>query len=223
MDILLRFDSAQRQGENKTAQLWAAGEQRPRASGPCPPLPESRSPAWPGPCARGPRGSFSPSAGGRGEEPRGSRPASCHKGRSASPPRRSQPQRRGVQPRGLDTARPAAPEEAAAAQEDVAEMKRKTGRRDLQAPTMEGAAEEAPTPGCFPFSRSLSARPRPAGCHRCSPAPQEPHRPKMAAPRLPPLPPAAGSDAAAAWSSANQYVRSKRPAAVARGDSSCWF
>lgn len=74
VDILLRFDSAQRQGENKTAQLWAAGEQRPRASGPCPPWPESRSPAWPGPCARGPRGSFSPSAGGRtGSGPAGRR------------------------------------------------------------------------------------------------------------------------------------------------------
>lgn len=47
-------------------------------------------------------------------------------------------------------------------------MERKTGRRGLQAPTMEGAAEEAPTPGCFPFSGSLSARPRPAGCHRRS-------------------------------------------------------
>lgn len=89
------------------------------------------------------------------------------------------------------------------------EMQSKTGRRGLQAPTMEGAAEEAPTPCCFPFSRSLSARPRPAGCHRRSPAPREPHRPKMAAPRLPPLPPAAGSDAAAAWSSANQRGRSE--------------
>ncbi|MEJ1275945.1 hypothetical protein NN561_006844 [Cricetulus griseus] len=75
---------------------------------------------------------------------------------------------------------------------------------------MEGAAEEAPTPCRLPFSRPLSARPRPAGCRRrrrrCSPAPQEPHRPKMAAPRLPPRPPAAGSDAAAAaaWSPANQ-------------------
>lgn len=53
-------------------------------------------------------------------------------------------------------------------------MKRKTGRRGLQVPTMEGAAEEAPTPGCFPFSRSLPARPRPAGCHRRSPAPPRP-------------------------------------------------
>lgn len=204
MDILLRFDSTQRQGENKTAQLWAAGEQRPRASGSCPPGPESRSPAWPGPCARGPRGSFSPSAGGRtGSGPAGRRRKPQGASRAPAPPRRSQPQRRGAQPRGLDTARPAAPEEAAA-REDGAEMERKTGRRDLQAPTMEGAAEDAPTPGCFPFYRSLFARPRPAGCHRRSPAPQEPYRLKMAAPRLPPLPPAAGNDATAAWSSANQ-------------------
>lgn len=216
MDILLRFDSAQRQGENKTAQLWAAGEQRPRASGPCPPRPESRSPAWPGPCARGPRGSFSPSAGGRsGSGPAGRRKPQRASARLAgqaglagpSPPRRSQPQRRGAQSRGLDTARPAAPEEAAA-QGDGAELKRKTGRRGLQAPTMEGTTEEAPTPSCFPFSRSLSARPRPAGYRRRSPAPQEPYRRKMAAPRLPPLPPAAGSDATAAWSSANQRGRS---------------
>lgn len=80
VDILLRFDSAQRQGENKTAQLWAVDEQRPRASGPGPPGPESRSPAWPGPCARGPRGSFSPSAGGRS----GSGPAGRPKPQGAS-------------------------------------------------------------------------------------------------------------------------------------------
>lgn len=63
----------------------------------------------------------------------------------------SPPQRHGTQPRGFHTGRPAAPEEAAA-QENVAEMKRKTGRCGLQALTMEGAAQEAPTPCCFPFS-----------------------------------------------------------------------
>lgn len=213
---------------NAKAKTKPPSSGRPASSGREPPGPAlpcrsldlrpgpGRAPAGPG--AHSPP---APAAAARSPAEAG-RPAAAKPQGASRAPRRSQPQRRGARPRGFDTARPAAPEEAAA-QEDVAEMKRKTGRRGLQAPTMEGATEEAPTPGCFPFSRSLSAQPRPACCHRRSPALQEPHRPKMAAPRLPPLPPAAGSDAAAAWSSANQRVRSKLPAAVARGDSSCWF
>nr|XP_040131568.1 SET-binding protein-like [Ictidomys tridecemlineatus] len=63
---------------------------------------------------------------------------------------------------------------------------------------MEGAVGEAPAPGYFPLSRSLSTSPPP--CRQPPPPPPplpgtaEPHGPKMAASRLPPLHPGTGSD-----------------------------
>lgn len=204
VDILLRFDSAQRQGENKTAQLWAAGEQRPRASGPCPPRPESRSPAWPGPCARGPRGSFSPSAGGRGEEPSRSGPVGRRKPQGAS---RAPRLLAAAAPRN---SAPRVPHRAARSPRRGGGAGECSGDEAQDRPLRPAGADHGGGRAggahalLLSLLRSLSARPRPADCHRRSPAPQEPHRPKMAVPRLPPLPTAAGSDAADAWSSANQ-------------------
>lgn len=80
------------------------------------------------------------------------------------------------------------------------EVEDETGGRGLRAPTMEGAAEETPAPGCFPLSGPLSALPPPCPAPQLPPLPgtSEAHGPKMAVPQLPPPPPAAGSDGAAA-------------------------
>lgn len=85
-------------------------------------------------------------------------------------------------------------------------MECETGPRELRAPTMEGTAEAAPAPGCSSPSGSISASAS-ARWLADTPAPGtfEPHGPKMAASRLPLLPPDAGSDdTAASRSSANQ-------------------
>jgi hypothetical protein len=92
-------------------------------------------------------------------------------------------------------------------------MDRKTGRRGLRAPTMEGAVKEAPTTRllsplllAFRLASALPADVMPL------PGTSEPHGPKMAAPLLPPLPPDTGSDdIAVSWSSANRRGRRKPP------------
>lgn len=59
----------------------------------------------------------------------------------------------------------------------------KTGRRGLRAPTMEGAAEAAPAPGCSSLSGSLSA----SASSRWPPTPPLPAPPSLTDPRWPPL------------------------------------
>lgn len=85
-------------------------------------------------------------------------PQGAPRSRTPSLVRRPRPSRQGFQRRGLHTAPPAAPEE----DEDVEKVKCKTGRCGLRAPTMEGAAEAAPAPGCsYPsglFSASASTQ-----------------------------------------------------------------
>lgn len=167
---------------NKTAR---PGGRRPRPRGPCgsgaaprtaAPLPHGRLDPGPGPGrpSAGPGAHAPPGPGGRAEEPRGRRwrgragGGGLRVGPPASPPLRAprgpgplrllvrpRPSHRGFQRRGLHTAPPAAPEDED--EEDVDKVKCKTGRRGLRAPTMEGAAEAAPAPGCSAPSGSLAA------------------------------------------------------------------
>lgn len=183
VDILLHFTSAQCEGETKqhglggpaTASSSALRFRSGAAEGGSPPPQPSRSRAGPGPSLGGSRGSCSPGPGGRAEEPRGRRwrgraggggglqvgpPASprLRAARGPGPLRllvRPRPSHRGFQRRGLHTAPPAAPEEED--EEDVDKVESKTGRRALRAPTMEGAAEAALSPGCSALSGSLAA------------------------------------------------------------------
>lgn len=185
--------------------------------------PGAHAPPAPAAAPRSPAGGGGRAGGGGG---RRVGPPACPRLRAPlgpGPPRlllRPRPSHRRIQRRGLHTAPPAAPE---VEEEDVDKVRCKTGCRGLRAPTMEGAAEAAPAPGCSAPSGSLGRLSlHPVAAAAAAPGTSEPHGPKMAAPRLPLLPPAAGSDGTASRRSPNQRGRRKPARLLLLGATRSW-